>query len=322
MFERAELLESLKMNLQEMTLDEFTHLLVNETSAIEDYYKLCHGISAGQFISLLFNNHRLDTSTITSPISIYQSLKQDNLLNGLARLYLYNLEHGVNNAFFCAIQRGYNGIQYVNEFPPIVARNIIQRYGTTSDGEHIRVLDPCCGWGGRMIGCSSIQNTLYTGCEPSTRTYTGLLNLSEWLQKLQPKFYANVYNMPFEESDFAEKSFDMALTSPPYYDTEHYSDESTNSLNKFNTFESWIEGFYKPLILKTMSYIKDDGVFILNVGERKYPLAKEMYKIVKDAGLYAFEITDTHYLSGTGEGREKFYCISKVKKEVKVKKLF
>lgn len=314
---REVLASAIKATLAKLTLEEFAHLFIDEAKAIEEFYKLCHDIKCGNTISLLFNPHRLITDNEKDDISVYESLQHDDKVSGLARLYLYNLEHEVNNAFYSAIQRGYQNIQYVNEFPPFVARSVYLQYGKQKKA--LNVLDPCAGWGGRMIGCASIPNTTYTACEPSTKTYEGLLKLGEWLKTLQPTFNYHVYKLPYEDFESDEK-FDVALTSPPYYNTEHYSDEPTNSLNRYDTYEKWVDGFYKPLIENTVKRLKDDGVFILNVGDRKYPLSESMSKICEDNKLFCERIRD--YLSGNGEGKEKFYCISKQRTIAHIKKLF
>lgn len=306
------------MNLKGLSLEEFASEFITRTQAIEEFYKLCNGVSAGKTISLLFNPHRLATDTEKDDLSVYESLQVDDKLNGLARLYLYNLEHGVNNAFYSAIQRGYQNIPYVNEFPPYVARSILCEYAPDRiSGLH--VLDPCAGWGGRMIGCASLVDVSYTACEPSSVTNCGLQRLGKWLQSLQPSFKFSVELLPYEDF-YTDSKFDIALTSPPYYDTEHYSDESTNSLNRYQSFDEWIDGFYTPLILNTVSRLTDDGVFILNVGDRKYPLSDAMFTICKNNGLQCERIRD--YLSGNGDGKEKFYCISAKRKIIKKRTLF
>lgn len=313
---REILASAIKASLSKLTLEEFTRLFINEAQAIEEFYCLCHDIKCGNTISLLFNPHRLTTDNEKDDISVFESLQHDDKVSGMARLYLYNLEHGVNNAFYSTIQRGYQNIQYINEFPPFVARSVYLRYG--KQRKSLKVLDPCAGWGGRMIGCASIPNTTYTACEPSTQTYEGLLKLGEWLKTLQPTFNYHVYKLPYEDFETDEK-FDVALTSPPYYNTEHYSDEPTNSLNRYTTFETWVEGFYRPLIETTMKRLSDDGVFILNVGDRKYPLSDNLFKIC-EGQFFCERIKD--YLSGNGEGKEKFYCLSNQKTVSHRKKLF
>lgn len=314
--DRETLFNVLKYNIRDMDINEVVGQFITKTQAIEEFFKLCNGMNAGKTISLLFNPHRLSTDTEKYDLSIFESFQKDDKLSGLARLYLYNLEHGVNNAFYSTIQRGYQNIQYVNEFPPYVARTIYQRYCK----ESFNILDPCAGWGGRMIGCASIPNATYTAFEPCTQTWEGLQKLGEWLKVFQPSFKYEVHHLPYEDKPAFEQKFDMALTSPPYYDTEHYSDEPTNSMNRYSTFDEWVEGFYKPLILTTVDLIKDDGVFVINVGSRKYPLESKLYQICEEAGLHCVRITD--YLSGNGEGKEKFFCISKVQKYHKLHRLF
>lgn len=314
---RETLLGNLKMSLKNLSLEEFAAEFITRTQAIEEFYKLCNGINSGKTISLLFNPHRLATDTEKDDLSVYESLQVDDKLNGLARLYLYNLEHGVNNAFYSAIQRGYQNIQYVNEFPPFVARSIILNYTNTKQG--ISVLDPCAGWGGRMIGCASIPNVRYVACEPSTKTYNGLCKLSEWLKSLQPSFDASVNCLPYE--DFCtDELFDIALTSPPYFNTEHYSEESTNSMNRYTEFDAWLEYFYEPLVLNTVARLKDGAVFILNVGDRQYPLSNALFNICDKNGFVCERVQD--YLSGNGPNKEKFYCISKGRVIKKPRKLF
>ena len=40
------------------------------------------------------------------------------------------------------------------------------------------VFDPCIGWGGRMIGTTCLgEDYHYTGCEPFTKTFSGLENI-------------------------------------------------------------------------------------------------------------------------------------------------
>lgn len=320
---RDDIKRCFKQTLSTMTIEQFSRLFVNEVTAVEEFFKLCNGVKAGNTISLLFNPHRLNIITEASvertsmPMSIFQSLSDKGneeyteKIDGLSRLYLYNLEHSVNNPFYATVQRGYNGVAYVNEFPPYVAQQILKQYAPSGD---VSILDPCCGWGGRMIGCASIPNTRYVGCEPCTQTYNGLVKLGEWLKSLQPAFEYEIHNVPYEDFK-TDEQFDIALTSPPYYNTEHYCEEPTNSMNRYNTYDKWVDGFYKPLILNTVDRLKDNGVFILNIGDRKYPLTDSMLKVCDESDIYILRITD--YLSGKGDAKEKFYCLSKA--EIKTK---
>jgi tRNA G10 N-methylase Trm11 len=175
-----------------------------------------------------------------------------------------------------------------------------------------KILDPCAGWGGRMIGASVVCNN-YTCFDPSTKTYNGLIKLYKWLKGFNDNFNADINKLPFEDSKLEKESFDFALTSPPYYNTEKYSDEETNSLNRYKTFDEWTNGFYIPLIKKTMRALKHNCTFVLNIGSRKYPLNQilinnfsSIYEISKLHG----KLSASNGLGKKGEG-ETFYAIKK-----------
>lgn len=316
---RDSLKACLKSTIADMTLEQFAHLFINEVTAIEEFYKLCCGVRAGNTISLLFNPHRLNVVTeaaverTSAPMSIFQSLSDKGSedytekIDGMARLFLYNLGYGSNNPFYATVQRGYNGVAYVNEFPPFVMRKILEEYAPKKDS--VKVLDPCGGWGGRMIGTASFHGMSYTACEPSTQTYDGLCRLGEWLKSLNPSFEFNVQCVPYEDLGMFDHKFDVAVTSPPYYNTEKYCDEPTNSLNRYSTYDEWVKEFYEPLIVDTMIRLTTEGVFILNIGDRKYSLSQDLMRICEEHGYICARIAD--YLSGNGDAKEKFYCISR-----------
>lgn len=300
---------------QNISLEELVALLTNELEEVVEYYKLTNGEKTCQKTSLLFNPHRLCTRSKGKPYSIFEGTKTYNFLTGLARTlaYRYNSSGGrVKDLLYSALQfGGINNSKYVNEFPPHVARELCNEFGLHKDSN---ILDPCGGWGGRMIGCSVVCNN-YTCFEPSTQTYQGLLKLEGFIKRLNKDFSANVNCLPFEDSDLQDNKFDFALTSPPYYDTEDYSDEETNSKNRYKSFEEWCDCFYIPMIQKTMNALKDDCCFVLNIGSRIYPLNKvllenfgDKYKITKHKDLL---VNNTGLRSKDKEG-ESFYVIRKL----------
>jgi len=301
---REELFNLLSNILKNMSLEEFVNNLVTKYDAAISYIDLVMDKNEGQKISLLFNPHRLDTVAKQSRYSIYKGLAEDYFVKGLARATLFK-KGKVSELLYQAIQLGINSIQYINEFPPHIMRDLCKKYKLNRGS---KVLDPCAGWGGRMIGASVIVDN-YTGYEPSVRTYNGLLELIKFIQSFRKEFKGEIYNQPYEDSITTEL-FDFAITSPPYYDTERYSDEETNSINRYFTFGRWVEYFYLPLIKLTLNRLKSNSYFILNIGSRKYPLNKILldnfkeYEIVKIGNL----LSGTAGLDKSGEG-EMFYQI-------------
>jgi hypothetical protein len=286
-----------------MTARKLINRLYSKYEATIDFINLCEGKNTGQKISMLFNPHRYDTATKNS-ISIVEAFNNhDTFREGLARATLFKKDkYTTPELLYQVFQLGVNGVQYVNEFPPFIARNHYKSFYAK------KILDPCAGWGGRMIGAASV-GAEYVGCEPCTKTYKGLLVLGEWLEQFETGFTYRVINKPFEDISLKELGvgFDIAYTSTPYYDTELYSDEDTNSCVRYDTFERWLACFYIPMINRALT-ITEQGI-ILNVGCRRYdliaPLDDFNYKEIPT------RLSGKSGLGRTSKGKESFYLVTK-----------
>lgn len=308
---REEITVFLSEIFKNLSLDEFVGLLTNELIESFQYIDLCKGNKAGQKTSLLFNPHRLDTKASKTPIPIYESLNDLSFISGLARVLLFVGKGKITpEVLYQSLGVGIEGRAYIGEFPPHLARDLYLKYGIINN---TKILDPCGGWGGRMLGASVISD-YYECFEPSTKTANGLNKLQKFICRFRPSFKTVINIIPFEDSELKSNYYDIALTSPPYYDTEIYSDEETNSCNRYNSFDEWIDGFFKPLITKTINALKPDAPFILNIGSRVYPINNVLKEYCKEK-KYSRESLGNH-LSGTGglgrirEG-EHFYLIKR-----------
>ena len=141
-----------------------------------------------------------------------------------------------------------NGLGKITIYRPVMAKTVVNYFNAQS------VLDVCVGWGGRMLG-SIAANASYTGIEPCVKTFQGLSQIRDTLG-----FGDNVELI----NDTAEnalaimqvdKQYDMALTSPPYYNLELYSDEENQSL-QYGSYEQWITKFLEPVIVAVLSRVK------------------------------------------------------------------
>lgn len=126
------------------------------------------------------------------------------------------------------------------------------------------VLDPCAGWGGRMLGCVA-HGAHYIAFEPNTVTYGNLKSMAHFLQIenqvtliCDDALQMNKYDLP---------NIDLVITSPPYFDLEIYSKETTQSINKHKTYQDWNQNFLKPLITLCLSKLNSNGVSCWNVGK-------------------------------------------------------
>lgn len=134
----------------------------------------------------------------------------------------------------------------VTIYSPLMTKRILEELNCRT------VFDPCIGWGGRMLG-TAMKGGSYTGCEPFTRTFQGLTEIKKDF-KLQN---IEIHNKPVEDvlESLGEKTYEMCLTSPPYYDLEVYSHEATQSTEKYKTYDIWIQDFLKPIIEYVCSHV-------------------------------------------------------------------
>lgn len=271
------------------SIDEFVDNIIDLPTAKYQFNRLCQGYRDGYNISLLFNKHRLDTETIISK-SIYYGFNHDQkYIKSFAR-YIVNITNKVvpKNQYYRFIGIGSGGYQFVNEFQPYLARDIYKRY--VKDGD--KILNPCAGWGGRLIGLAScmFNNIEYVETDPATKTFEGLQKLKAFL-RLGDNY--KQYNLPFEELEVEADYFDFVFTSPPYFDTEHYSDEDTQSFKRNDSYSAWRDNFLYVMIDKIMYCMKHGATCMLNVGNKKYHISDDIKRYLKDK--YSISINKADY---------------------------
>lgn len=93
----------------------------------------------------------------------------------------------------------------------------------------------------------------YIGCEPNTETYQNLTKLAAFLGI---ENQVELFNLPAEKVDLSQFSYDLVLTSPPYYNLEVYCSEETQSENKYNSYDAWLEEWFKPLVVSSSQKAK------------------------------------------------------------------
>lgn len=176
------------------------------------------------------------------------------------------------------------------DFPVEIARDLISKYANKG-----RVLDPCHGWGGRLVGALLEEVKEYIGVDPSPYASEGVAKLYDTFKQYQDT-KCKLIAKPYEKvaDDELGGLFDFALTSPPYFDVEQYDGEET-STKLYNNFRLWVDMFYEPLICNTISRLKDGGVFALQVGSQSYDLKGEAIRICKKHG-YKFDVQGKNIL--------------------------
>ena len=182
-------------------------------------------------------------------------------------------------------------------FPPFHAKFLADKY-LPKDMDSI-VLDPCAGWGGRLLGTLLVNrpnHVQYIGIDPEERNraaYEGLTRRATvWLKKeITGTRDSSIYYQPFEDwivSKDAKRLFgkvDLIMTSPPYFGAENYNPGNPNqSANRYDQYRVWREKFYRVLIRGAFKLLKPNGHFVLNIAD-----VAEAPKLERDARKLASE---------------------------------
>jgi len=167
-----------------------------------------------------------------------------------------------------------NGLGKVTMYRPLMAKKVVAYLADKDKLTEVRVLDVCAGWGGRMIGAKSAEGggdklppqtprkgggdklppqtpsngggikVHYTGIDPCEKTYAALRAIRDELGLHNVTLIHKPAEVALQQP---LGTYDIALTSPPYYNLEIYSDEPTQSVHA-GGYPAWLESFLKPVI--------------------------------------------------------------------------
>jgi len=155
-------------------------------------------------------------------------------------------------------------------FKPATAKFIYKKFGAT------HVLDPCMGWGGRLLAAISLK-IKYTGYDTNIdlqTPYNDMLDVFTTLTAWPIENYKCIFQSCMD-ADFAPIDYDFVLTSPPYINLERYA-----HMTPFESDSKYYKEFLIPLINKCLANIKRDGWVCFNINQK-------MYKDLKEYGMRA-----------------------------------
>ncbi len=203
--------------------------------------------------------------------------------------------------------------QYAVNFPPLTAKYLYERFTESfKDQEQINIYDPSSGWGGRLLGAMSVddsRNIHYIGTDPNTdhNTHNGRTKYHEFADFFNTKTYrANglfpkthtyeifqhgseeIHNDPgFQKY---KGKLDLIFTSPPYFAKEAYSEDDAQSYKKFSQYDLWRDGFLRKTLETCVEYLKSDRYLLWNIADAVFdgdmlPLEQDSIDILKGLGM-------------------------------------
>jgi 16S rRNA G966 N2-methylase RsmD len=155
-----------------------------------------------------------------------------------------------------------------NAFKATLAISIYKMFQST------RILDFSAGWGDRLLAAIAYGADRYLGYDPNPELQHGY---QEMIQMFTPNSRKNqhyeVKMEAFETANIPEtETFDLILTSPPYYDFETYisSDKEaakTQSIVKYPRFHIWMVEFLFTSLHKCWNRLDIGGNMVIHLSD-------------------------------------------------------
>ena len=223
--------------------------------------------------------------------------------------------------------------QYAVNFPPVIAKAIWEKYTEEfKTDEKVYVWDPSSGWGGRILGAMATKTDrtlVYLGCDPNTdhtihgmglvtgdekidslpNVFTKYDDLATFFNTQTAKANAlfphfnewKVWQLGSEEMQH-KKAFQeykgklsVVFTSPPYFHREVYSEDASQSCNKFSAYEDWRDSFLYETLKTAYDWLRPGGYICWNIasikeGKKFVPLEEDSCSIMEKLGFEKVEI--------------------------------
>lgn len=147
-----------------------------------------------------------------------------------------------------------------------------------------RVLDFSSGWGDRLLGALACDKIIdfYCGVDPNTCVHPNYQKMIKFFNKDPNKFY--MINKPFQDAVLPNKTFNLVMTSPPYFILEKYSDEKTQSINTFESLNDWLTNFLFYSLKKCWNVLESGGHMVISINDMRdqFKFVEKMIKYINN----------------------------------------
>lgn len=174
-----------------------------------------------------------------------------------------------------------------SHFAPEWFKWFIEKTQTTS------ILDPCGGWGHRLVGTigANIEQYIYNDFDPITAEGCKKLH-NKWNKFFQHKVL--FYSERAEQLDVSSLSYDSIFTCPPYFSKEIYNNKSFKDIEDF---KNWWASVINNVVKKEVNHI---GIVIdnQNVDIISEPILNKGYKTVS---VEQIKSKKSHFTTGNNK---------------------
>lgn len=219
-------------------------------------------------------------------------------------------------------------VRKVANFPCRTARDIYTRYATK--GQTLNCLDTSCGFGSRMSAVL-LSGHNYCGFDPNEELMKQLKSYQKFLKEnnvISNEQRCGLYCQGSEiHRPELDGLFDVAFTSPPYFNLEKYSNDNSESTKNYNNYSVWVKNFVYPTVQNIYHYLKIGGYAMINIKNinKKETCYDDFFKAFQS--ISGFEYVETFDMEiikkqygmqynnqkGNIENKEPIMCFRKVK---------
>ncbi len=283
----------------------FPYPWYEDSRLIKDWMDLCYfdsstilkenniissGVTRGNLIFKHFNPHfwHARGPKGKSAIDIFHDDKEfmDLIRNRLGITFVYR---GISYPFdICGNQirqgmRSMRKISHITSFKPVIAKFFYEKYCEKHKVDSV-VYDYSHGFGQRFLGAMSTNGVgKYISVDPWGDTIIASNQMALWLKKFGVVYRHNL-NIGGSESfcpDIGREMVDMAFSSPPFYNTEIYSDDETQAYNG-RTYQQFLSDYWLPTVKNIKRLLKPRGILILDIVQK---MRKDYEGIILDNGF-------------------------------------
>jgi len=225
-------------------------------------------------LSTKVNNYRTPMEAFNNDVALIRSMK-------LAKKY----NRTVTTAGLRSMLQMVSHTQGVSNFKPDVSKFIYDEYGNSG-----KVYDFSAGYGGRLVGFLASSCIEYVGVDVNKVNfpcYEKLINAYKTDNKI-----TKLICIGSEDYIENQEYFDLAFSSPPYFNKEHYSEDDEQSYIKFPTYDDWLGGYFYNTISNTVNMLKNNGVLALNIKDIKN--GKKVFPLESDALSVCLQLNIKH----------------------------
>jgi tRNA1(Val) A37 N6-methylase TrmN6 len=162
----------------------------------------------------------------------------------------------------------------VGTFRLTVAKYIIEMFSSKN------ILDPCSGWGDRLIAALACRVNSYIGFDPNKKLFKGYNDICDMFNTGSD---IKMICKPFEMAEpYLEKDkYDLIFTCPPYFDLEIYDETcKKQSISQYPRLNDWIEGFLFPMLKLSWTYLIKGGHMIVVINDCRSHYVKRMIEYI------------------------------------------